>query len=111
VDALPGVVHPGVDAPEAADGLVADALHVRALRHVRRDRQRRGPALAHDRVELVLRARREDEPVPLRRKLARKLRADAAAGARDDDDLAVHGRASPGPPFSLASAEFTIHLE
>src|SRR5436190_4196828 len=92
-DAAPDVVDPDVDAPVAADRRVDHAAHVGTHGRVRRERERARTAALRDRPERVGVPRDQRDRSALARQELGCCRADACAGAGDDDDF-VHGGSS-----------------
>ena len=82
-----------IDAAEGVDRGGGQALVVLPGGDVRDDgdRRARASALGGERLQLVLRARREDEPVTGGGRGTRRGCADAGRGAGDEEDLIGHG--------------------
>ena len=88
-DAAAGVVDPRVDVPGLGEGAVAQPLDLRAHRHVGRHGEGAAADAPDERLQLVRRARRRDDPPAAPRDLGRQRRADPLRRSRDDDDLAL----------------------
>jgi hypothetical protein len=105
-----GIVEEHVDATEPVDGGIDQPLHIVGACHVGRDSQRShsvGTEFVRQRDYALTASCAEHDDSALPGKSSRGRRAEAAAGARDDDDLVLDIAQWPSLTFGADIAAST----